>query len=199
MNSLSNSKCFPVSVGFIGLAMTFFRVILSVFSIPLILEQDSKGLLSVIILVIMTFDYFDGKLFRRSLLNERPVWRKTRRIVDSCGDRICIQAVCIPLVIVQPSFLVPYIIICFKEFLSSVTCIQEFVRGFIIYPSKMARLSTVCVGIEVIAFLLCNIYITFAVSLILLFCGVVSFHEYRKNSVLCKKGVLVEGEDYELM
>lgn len=43
------------------------------------------------IMAIMLLDHIDGKLFKRTYLNNLEIWRKCRRIFDSICDRLCIQ------------------------------------------------------------------------------------------------------------
>lgn len=198
-SSVSQSKRLPIYTGVIGLAMTFFRIMLAILCIPVILVANANGIVAMVVAMIILFDYYDGKLFRKSSLNTIEKWRSVRRVLDSCGDRFCIQAVCIPLLWSQPHFLYPYVVICIKEVLTSTVCFRSFLRGVIIYPSNISRLSTAFVGVTVIVHLLSDVRITFVCTTILLCSGVLSFGQYIKKVEQYNRGELLEGTDYEFV
>lgn len=197
MDGISNAKQLPVYTGVIGLGMTVFRILLALISVPIILSQKSNLSVAMIVLAIVVLDYYDGKMFRNSSFNESEKWRTIRRILDSCADRMSIQVVCIPLVIAQPNFLFPYIVICIKEIMTSVVCCRSFLDGYIIYPSTMARIATVFVGLTVVTQLIFGGILTYVCALILLFAGMESFRKYLISIKQFKMGMLTEGKGYE--
>lgn len=196
-SNISQSKSLPTYPGVIGLGMTFFRIVIALFCIPLVLLAEMDETVALSIAMIVLLDYYDGKFFRKSSLNHSEKWRRIRRVIDSCGDRLCIQAVCIPLLVVQPLFLYPYIVICTKEILTSTVCLRSFFQGLIIYPSTVSRISTALVGVTVISQLLCNVQITFLCSTILLLSGILSLYQYIRKINQYNNGMLMEGRDYE--
>ncbi len=190
-------KPLPVYTGIIGLGMTFFRIILAFLCIPLIHNGHSDMIVAFLVGIIVVFDYYDGKLFRNSLFNESVKWRSARRIIDSCADRLSIQLVCIPIFLAHSDFIFPYLVICFKEIITSTVCLKSFFRGYIIYPSNISRISTVLVGLTVISQLLFGGVVTIIISLMLFIGGVLSFHKYTMSVSLYNRGLLQEGKEYE--
>lgn len=197
MNKSAEAVKPTVYPGILSFGITCIRIVLA-FVTLFLWEIDTSTLwISWIVCMIMIFDHYDGKLFRASALNTNPFWRKQRRILDSCGDRICIQLVCIPLLFLNSKFFVPYIIICFKEILASYICICEVRHGHIIYPPKIAKLSSICIGLTVISTLFQSTVMMLISSTLLLTLGFISFLAYRKKVTLLYGGHLTEGIDYE--
>lgn len=197
MNKLAKTGSSVVFPGVLSFGITYIRITLA-FATLFLWKMDAAVLwISWIVCMIMVFDHYDGKLFRISALNASPFWRKQRRILDSCGDRICIQFVCIPLLFANPKFLVPYAIICLKEILTSYVCICEFRNGYIIYPPRIAKLSSICVGLTAIFALFQNAILMSISATLLFILGFISFRAYRKKIALLSDGCLIEGEDYE--
>lgn len=197
MEGVSEFEKAPVYLGVIGLCMTLLRLVLAFLCIPFIMTLETDWLVAILVLAIVFFDYYDGKMFRKSSLNANEKWRSARRILDSSVDRLSIQIVCIPLFIVHPSFLIPYLVICFKEITTSTICIQSYLRGYILYPSNISRLATVFVGITVIAQLLFGEAATLMCSIILLLGGLLSLRHYIIATQQFEKGLLAEGKEYE--
>lgn len=197
MNGVTNVKGLPVYTGVVGLSMTVFRILLALFCVPKILSGESHLFIAIMVLAIIVFDYYDGKLFRKSIFNDNKNWRSFRRILDSCGDRFSIQVVCIPLLIINHDFWFPYLAICFKEIMTSVVCLNCYFNGYIIYPSTVSRISTILVGLTAISYLLLGYLASSILGFLLLIGGVWSLVTYRKQISLYKKGKLTEGMGYE--
>ena len=197
MNGVTNVKNLPVYTGVIGLSMTVFRILLAFFCVHFIFSGGSHLLISTLVLTIIVFDYYDGRLFRKSIFNENENWRSFRRILDSCADRISIQVVCIPLLIMNHDFWVPYLAICFKEIMTSTICLKSYFNGYIIYPSTVSRISTILVGLTAISYLLLGYKVSLILSFLLLMGGIWSLFNYLKLISMYKKGMLTEGKGYE--
>lgn len=199
MNKLETNKPLPLYLGIISFGVTFVRIILAFLCIPLLGTKSSEFLVTSLIIIIMVFDHYDGKLFKLSSLNEIPVWRRMRRVFDSCGDRICIQFVCIPLLFAHPGFFLSYLVICLKESLTSIICIKEFKQGQIIYPSKISKVSTVFIGLTAISGIFDNTFLIGIVTVILAFTGLLSCLSYRNLIKKMNAGELTEGIGFEFI
>lgn len=197
MNELEKDYFSPLYPGIISFGITFVRISLAFLCVPLLRLEHSEFFIVSAIIAIMVFDHYDGKLFKLSSLNEVSFWRKLRRIFDSCGDRACIQIVCIPLLFINRHFVLPYLIICFKEILTSAICVLEFRRGIIIYPGKVSKISTIFVGLTTISAIFNSMFFVIITSIILFFTGIMSYISYQKLIEKLNKGLLVEGIDFE--
>lgn len=197
MNKSESNQLLPLYPGIISFGVTFIRIILAFSCIPLLEIRYFKFLITGVIVIIMVLDQYDGKMFKLSSLSAIPFWRKMRRILDSCGDRICIQLVCIPLLFTDFKFIFPYLIICFKEAMTSIICIKEFRRGVIVYPSKISKISTIFVGLTAIAMAYNSVVFTGLTSAILLLTGIQSCLSYQDIIKKLNAGGLTEGKDFE--
>ncbi len=197
MKELERNDFLPLYPGIISFGVTFIRICLAFLCVPLLKLEHSEFFTVSAIIAIMVFDHYDGQLFKLSSLNEISFWRKMRRILDSCGDRVCIQIVCIPLLFINTHFVLPYLIICVKEILSSAVCILEFRRGLILYPRRISKISTVFVGLTTISTIFNSIFFIAITSAILFLTGILSHISYQKLIGKLNKGLLVEGTDFE--
>lgn len=197
MNELERNDFLPLYPGIISFGITFVRIGLAFLCVPLLRVDHSEFFIVSAIIAIMVFDHYDGKLFKLSSLYEISFWRKWRRILDSCGDRVCIQIVCIPLLFINTHFVLSYLIICFKEILTSTICVLEFRQGIIVYPGRVSKISTVFIGLTAISAIFnSEIFVTIT-SVILFLTGIMSFISYQRLVGKLNKGLLVEGIDFE--
>ncbi len=197
MNELELNRSLPLYPGIISFGITFLRIILALLCIPFLGIKSFEFVVAGIIVAIMVFDHYDGKLFKLSSLNDIPYCRKIRRIFDSCGDRICIQIVCISLLSVNSRFILPYLIICLKEALTSIICIKAFKCGKIIYPSRVSKISTIFVGLTTISGIYNNILFIGIASISLVLTGVLSCLSYKDLINRLNAGKLAEGIEFE--
>ncbi|MFI5251283.1 MAG: hypothetical protein ACHQQQ_02530 [Bacteroidota bacterium] len=141
----------------------------------------NKVVVSLGIVLVMVLDYLDGILFSRSVMNNDKSWRIRRRIVDSVIDRIVIQAVCIPLVLIYNSFQPFFLIILAREVFMSTFLTRVFARNILIYPSKVSRLSMIMIGITVIAYALNYSNVAVLAATLMIGFSLISFQEYKKR------------------
>jgi phosphatidylglycerophosphate synthase len=163
--------------------ITSIRVLGAIFIGAILLSGIGMGKETAVagILAIMVADYFDGRLFLRSGLEESKYWRITRRWVDSTADRLVIQLVCIPLLIVDYSFLSVYLAIVLREVVISGYSSRLFRSGFVIYPRGLAKVACALVGASVISYLVLAQTTTLFVTSLMLVLSACAFREYQKR------------------
>jgi phosphatidylglycerophosphate synthase len=133
---------------------------------------------AIAICMLMVFDYLDGAFFRRSRLSDVKAFRVNRRLFDSVADRLTIQMCCIPLLIVDRSFSVFYIIITIRELLISGYLTKLYRKGFLLYPGPVAKTACVSIGLVVISFLTRFSSATVILSLAMIVLSALSAKEY---------------------
>lgn len=182
MTVLSTSRSNKsILLGILSLSITGLRIIMAIFSAYL-LENNIPIQSSIFVFAIMMLDHFDGQIFKKSRLNMYEKWRKIRRIFDSCADRVVIQIVCLTLLAINPAFITCFFCIIFKELLTSILCISYFHKGILLNPPKIAKISTIAIGLLAISNILDLPYaISAFLCLLVLLTGIRSAQKYREN------------------
>jgi len=173
-----------VSLSIASFGMTFVRLGLALYTGGLILA----GLLSVykptiigIILLIMILDYYDGKLFSKSYLQDIAHWRIKRRLLDSISDRMIIQIGCLSLLMIDTSFVIFYLAILSREVLTGGYTALMYKKGILIYPKRIAKIAAVLVGLTVIVYLTFDTTATAIVTVAMLLLSFFAFKEYQNS------------------
>lgn len=177
-----NSIFFPLCAIF-SFGITFFRLFISFISFLFLLKNKNiySHFLIYTIILIMILDQIDGKIFKKSILNDSAFWKNHRRILDSICDRICIQLFCIPILFLQPKFIIIYTIIIWKEMMTSIKCIKAYNNNIILSSNNMGKISSVTVGIVVIMWILHLYFIAYCITPIILITGYISYKNYLNS------------------
>jgi phosphatidylglycerophosphate synthase len=165
----------------LSFGMTYFRIVLIFVASALIFTNwgSNVSLLVTLILLIMCLDYFDGLLFRKSILHSIPFLRIKRRLLDSSADRVVTHIGCISLFLVEPSFAIIYILILLREIILSGYNIIKFSKNIIIYPGIWAKIAAAFVGFTVISFLINgNSILTYFIAIVMVCLSSIAFFEY---------------------
>lgn len=169
-------------MGIVSLGITAIRVILAIFSAISIIDiQEPMKMLVFLIICIMLLDQLDGVLFNKSNLNNIYKWKFRRRVFDSCSDRLCIQLFCLPILITDNSFFLPYLAILIKEILTSSVCIKAYCDGILLTSNIMGKLSSVLVGLIVVFWILdLKSTMHLLIPMVIIF-GVIAYNKYSSN------------------
>ena len=182
MRSITGISRVSYAMGITSIGITVLRIVLSVIgAISIGHEPAQKPLLLSLIMCVMILDHYDGDFFRRSSLNDYNFFRFFRRIIDSCSDRLCIQLFCVPLIIAEPHFWVPYCAILLKEFLSCSMCIKACIHGIVIESNKFGKLGSIMVGM-IVVFWICRLYIiAYCLIPFMIGFGVLAYYRYSRS------------------
>ncbi|MFN0138604.1 MAG: CDP-alcohol phosphatidyltransferase family protein [Pyrinomonadaceae bacterium] len=157
--------------------------------------EQSKVFAVLGALVIIAFDYFDGKFFNASPVAEEKSWRILRRKTDSVADRLVIQLVCIPLLVTDFSFIWVYSAILLREVVISGYNVSLYKRGILVYPKAVAKIACAFVGLSGISYLLLSPLPTFFVTAAMMVLSGYALMEYKKR---VPDAGLVLSEKYDL-
>lgn len=177
--------------------ITLLRLLIAAFGAVTIFRGDDPRLAVASIVLVMTFDYFDGATFEKSAFSALKEWRIRRRVADSISDRLVIQIVCIPLLIKSPSFLWSYLPIVAREIAISGYISKQFAKGIIIYPRAISKVACTMVGITVASFLTFPSGLTIIFSVVMIAFSALALVDYvgrlkkynshtRSNALLLK-------------
>jgi len=163
--------------------VTFIRLVVGLQIIAILINslRDLKWVVSLGIIVIMAFDYLDGFLFSKSLLSANKQWRVRRRMVDSISDRLVIQMVCVPLLLVDHSFFWVYTAIVSREFVLSFYNVRCIKNGVLIYPGRVAKIACAFVGFTTVAYLTASTSVVLSSTIVMMVLSVLAGFEYRKK------------------
>lgn len=154
----------PVSRDFLlaiaSYGITFVRLLIAVFAAISILREENNWFAIASIVLVMVLDCFDGFTFDRSQLSALKKWRINRRIADSVSDRVVIQIVCISVLVQNPAFLWPYLLILGRELAISSYVSKYFAKGILVYPRAISKMACAMVGGSVIAFLILPVFLS---------------------------------------
>lgn len=193
-----------INYGFIdiGLAIASFgitaiRLSLIAFTAIIILtiNPSYREIAVISIIVIMLFDYLDGKIFKLSAINNIGYWRIRRRLFDSFADRAITHIGSISLLLIDSNFLWLYLIILTRDIVISGYCSYQFKKGYLIYPKKMAKISALLIGISIIIYFSGYLFLGIIFSILLISTSYLSLLEYIKslNTYLKKHNVGLVG------
>jgi phosphatidylglycerophosphate synthase len=194
MNYAKSERIRAVDIAYVivSYGMTAVRLGIAAFSAYSLVNDVGYGrfLSAFLVAAIMILDYLDGVMFGRSILSELKNWRISRRVFDSVADRLVIQTVCLPLLIIDPTFLVFYVAILGREMILSVQLARFFSRGVLVYPSTVARVAMVFIGLTAIVFLLdMHNAVVFGSTVAMLYYGYLALQNYKKRFISCLTGL----------
>jgi len=172
------------SLSIASFGITFVRLGLIIYTSGLILTglAAHKPIIIGMILLIMMLDYYDGKLFNKSYLQDIAHWRIKRRLLDSISDRMVIQIGCLSLLLIDPSFLIFYLAILAREVLNcGYPAWMYQKKGILIYPKRIARVTGLLVGLTVIGYLTFGITATAVVTVTMLLMSFFAFKECQNS------------------
>lgn len=161
--------------------LVFLRLCMIFLSSYLVLDDLylHKILISVLILVIIVVDYFDGVTFRSSSYAENLDNRIAFRTLDSVADRIIIQVGALSLLIADYKFLPFYSLILLREIIISGYCSHKYFRKILLYPSLISKVATSLIAISIIVYLLFDPYYAFFCFIIMSFASYSAFSDYQ--------------------
>ncbi len=87
----------PVLLGWVGLGLTFLKPLEAILIIALIVFESNFSA-SILILLLMIIDLFDGMIFERSTPQMVEKYGWLRRKADAIGDRLSIWSVFLTLI-----------------------------------------------------------------------------------------------------
>lgn len=168
-------------VGIASFGATIVRLILSIVASMFIVlaVQGFQHLATGIIILIIAVDYYDGILFRNSVMNNVKSWRIRRRLFDSMSDRLIIQIGCLSVLFTDPHFAPIYIVITARELIFTGYWNWAFhFRRTLIEPKGIAKAAAACIGLVVIAYLETSTKIVGITMLIMIAMSFMSFRNY---------------------
>lgn len=174
-------------VGIVSFGATIIRLIMSIVASMLIVlaAQGFQHLATGIIILIIAVDYYDGILFRKSVMNNVKSWRIRRRLFDSMSDRLIIQIGCLSVLFTDPHFAPIYIVITVRELVFTGYWNWAFhFRKTLIEPKGIAKAAAASIGLIVIAYLETSTRIAGIATLLMIAMSFLSFRNYvtRFNS-----------------
>lgn len=181
MKAIESDTNYNLTYAITSFGLTFTRLFIAFYvAITAIADHMNYFGISICILLIMVLDYYDGELFKKSLLNDVKQWRVTRRIFDGTVDRVVIQIVCLAVLFLDHSFVWVYTAILIREVLISSYVSDKFKKKVLLYPGSIAKISCVLIGTSVISFLLLsNSVLTLIVTFIMVITSILVFSDYR--------------------
>ena len=167
----------------VSLGATVMRLLIAGWAFIRLLDtgMTSMHYFIIAIIAIILMDHIDGILFEKTFLSQIEIWKNRRRILDSVCDRLCIQFFCLPILILQPEFIVIYMIILSKELMTSITCIKAYGSNMVLSSNTAGKVSCIAIGAAVITWLLSLYYVAYNISLIILVTGYISYLGYRDS------------------
>lgn len=181
MNRVWTQSMSSVLWAVFSFGVTLMRLLMAVLCFIYLMDGGMNSLYFPIctIIAIILLDHIDGRLFEKSFLNDFEIWKNRRRVFDSVSDRLCIQFFCIPILILQPEFVVIYFIILFKELLTSINCIKAYNRSIVLPSNTTGKISSISIGLAVILWLLRLYFVAYGIVPIILITGYISYVKYR--------------------
>lgn len=143
-------------------------------------KEISALFCSIIVILIMVFDHIDGKFFKKSYLNEITFWKNARRVIDSVSDRLCIQLFCIPILLLDITFLPIYCIVLCKEMLTSIYCIQAYYNGVVLSSNSAGKISSIATGLSVILWLMGQTLTVYCMLFVVIVFGFIAHRRYKE-------------------
>lgn len=140
-----------------------------------------KEIMVSCIFLVIILDFYDGILFNKSLMAREKYWRIKRRLFDSFADRAVIQMICIPLLIVDSTFIWFYLAILTREILISGYCTLSYRKNIIIYPKRLAKLAAIMVGVTIIVYLTTSFILSSCVVVIMFLVSLAALNEYKNT------------------
>lgn len=139
-----NSKKF---LGLLGFLLTIIKPLYVLIAVYFIVYRFTL-LATLLIIIIIVSDIFDGVLFRKSNLTSNENLTKLRRIIDIIGDRIAIEGIMISLIIYTKLPIYYYLIILLRDIVLLVIVVYgHVVNNPLRKPNLPSRLAMLCGGL----------------------------------------------------